>query len=513
MKIALSESFLKDFSSLPRNLQKKCRDIISSVNTIDAKTIRENSVPGWRVHKLQSSPFISFSLDMNFRMLAKIEGDSIFFHRAVKHSLADSPKINRNDNEPTPLNIDNPNLKPGDIYSALVSIGISVDLALPFSKVVTEEDLLNALVIADEIIAQYALSLYETTGLIIPRNKYTLLQSDLLFENALTQSQEEWEIYLHPSQQYIVNLPSDYRIAISGSAGTGKTVCAWYRLLNLASNKITVGFVAPNNSILKVSKDKLTKMTKDISTETYFLVPTSDNQLIQLAQNVQHLIIDEGQELTFSWYKTLAEYLKKSKIGITIFFDMNQLGANYKLGDTKRFNYRIENFLPSLKSIQKIQFLDFYINYRNSKEISTYYFKTLNEKLPNQIKSEIPVFSGGEVLTHLVKDTVELPILIADAVKKLKHDFEYNEIGIICLAGKIEPIINRLSKLGLPISSDIMTNDKILITNPQVFRGHEKKVVIICTPKVDNFKDKIGKAINAYIGYSRARDRLIIFEY
>jgi hypothetical protein len=513
MKIAISESFLEDFSSLPHHLQKKCRDIISSVKEIDAKTIRENSVPGWRVHKLQSSPFISFSLDMNFRMLAKIEGESIYFHRAVKHSLADSPKINRNDNEPTPLNIDNPNLKPEDIYSALVSIGISADLAKPFRNVLTEDDLLNALVIADELIAQYALTLYETSGLIIPRNKYTLLQSDSQFENALIQSQREWEIYLHPSQQYVVNLPSEYRTAVSGSAGTGKTVCAWYRLLNLSKNKTTVGFVAPNNSILKVSKDKLAEITKDISTEKYFLVPASDKQLIQLAQNVQHLIIDEGQELTFSWYKSLAEFLKTSNIGITIFYDMNQLGANYDLGDTKRFDYRIENFLPSLKSIQKIQFLDFYINYRNSKEISTYYFNTLNESLPNQIKSEIPVFSGGDVLTHLVKGPIELPILIAEVIKKLKKDFTFNEIGIICLTGKIEPIINGLSKLGIPISSDLMTNDKILITNPQIFRGHEKKVIIICTPKIENTKSKIGKAINAYIGYSRARDRLIVFEY
>jgi len=164
--------------------------------------------------------------------------------------------------------------------------------------------------------------------------------------------------------------------------------------------------------------------------------------LIQLAQSVQHLIIDEGQELTFSWYKTLSEFLKTSNIGITIFYDMNQLGANYELGDTKRFEYRIENFIPSLKLIPKIQFFDFYINYRNSKEISTYYFKSLKENLPNPIKSEIPVFSGGEVLTHYVKEQVELPILIANAINKLKNDFSNNEIGIICLSGKIESIMN-----------------------------------------------------------------------
>jgi len=213
---------------------------------------------------------------MNFRILAKIEGETIYFHRAVKHSLADSPRINKNDNEPTPLNIDNPTLKPEDIYPVLISMGISPDIVKPFIKVFTEEDFLNALVSVDEEIAQYALTLYETSGVIIPRTKYTLLQTDSEFEEILFQSQREWEIYLHPSQQYIVNLPSDYRTAISGSAGTGKTVCAWYRLLNFSKDKTTVGFVAPNKSILKVSKDKLGDLTKDISTKTYFLLPKNN---------------------------------------------------------------------------------------------------------------------------------------------------------------------------------------------------------------------------------------------
>lgn len=513
MKIALSETFLEDFSLLPKNLQKKCRDIISSVKDVDGKAIRKNSLPGWRMHKLQSSPFLSLSLDMNFRMLAKIEGESIYFHRAVKHSLADSTRINKNDNEPTPLNIYNTTLKPEDIYSALVSIGISSNRAKPFSKVTNEDDFINALISADEEIAQYALILYETSGIVIPRTKYTFFQSGTQFENTLTESQKEWEIYLHPSQHYIVNLPSNYRIAISGSAGTGKTICAWYRLLNLSKTGTSVGFVAPNNSILKVSKDKLTELTKDVSTETYFLVPTSDKQLIQLAQSVQHLIIDEGQELTSSWYKSLAESLKTNNIGVTIFYDLNQLGANYGLGDTDRFIYRIKNFLPSIKSIPSIQFLDFYINYRNSKEISTYYFKILSQNLPNPIKTELPLFSCGEVLIHSLKEQAELPVLIADAINKLKSDYANNEIGIICLSGKIKTIENELYKLGIPITLDILTKDKILITSPQIFRGHEKKVVIICNSRNINIKSKIGRAINSYIGYSRARDRLIIFEY
>src|SRR5215212_3918472 len=125
MKLALTEIFLDDLAGLPLGIQRKCREVMSSLRQIDPKDLRDQALPGWRLHKLQSSPFISLSLDMNYRVLAKIEGESIFFYRTVKHSLADSPNINRDDQIETPINIIGTQIKPSDVYSILLSMGFS----------------------------------------------------------------------------------------------------------------------------------------------------------------------------------------------------------------------------------------------------------------------------------------------------------------------------------------------------------------------------------------------------
>ena len=329
-KIALTEIFIEDLTRLQSSLQPKCRDMISSMKAIEPKRLFEQSKPGWRLHKLQSSPFISLSLDMNYRILCKVEGDQIFFHRIVKHNLADSPRINRNDKADTPYDIEDLKIRPSEIFSALMSLGFSEKSLNAFKSIKTEDDLLNALIIADKDIADYALSIYETSGTVIPRTNYILLQNDKDFETVLKKNLKEWEIYLHPSQRYIVTLPSDCRLAVCGSAGTGKTVCAWYRLKHLAEQNQTVGFVAPNKAILNVSQQMLEKLLKDTHMDCYYLVPNTDQDLVQLAKSVKHIIIDEGQELAPSWYKTLGDTLINNSTGVTIFYDLNQLGANYQ---------------------------------------------------------------------------------------------------------------------------------------------------------------------------------------
>src|SRR5205823_3247564 len=117
-----------------------------------------------------------------------------------------------------------------------------------------ESDLLEALITIPETVAALALTLFETSGVVATRTRFQLYQSDSQLESALAGSSRDWEIYLHPSQQYIVELPIDQRVAISGSAGTGKTVCAWYRARHLANLGNSVGFVCPNQSALAVSK-------------------------------------------------------------------------------------------------------------------------------------------------------------------------------------------------------------------------------------------------------------------
>jgi hypothetical protein len=97
MKIAFTEGFFCDFVELPKSLQTKCRKLIEELDKTTSSELVSNKLPGWRLHKLQSSPFMSLSIDMNYRLLAKPEGNGFTLHRVVKHDVADSSVVNRND--------------------------------------------------------------------------------------------------------------------------------------------------------------------------------------------------------------------------------------------------------------------------------------------------------------------------------------------------------------------------------------------------------------------------------
>jgi hypothetical protein len=258
MKIALTEQFLEDNARLSAGLERKCRELLSSLRKIEASNLQDKALPSWRLHKLKSSPFASLSLDMNYRVLCKIEGETVFMHRVVKHDLADMARVNRNDGTPAVYYLDGSQLQLGHLCDALISLGVPSESATPFHGINSEEHLLEALERTDESTANLALALYETSGIVIPRTQFTMLHHDKELEAGLAGPQAAWDVYLHPSQRYIVGLPVTARLLISGSAGTGKTVCAWYRLQHLTRQGLTVGFACANNHILAVSKEKLT---------------------------------------------------------------------------------------------------------------------------------------------------------------------------------------------------------------------------------------------------------------
>jgi hypothetical protein len=78
MDIATTEKFLDDLAELPASVSKKCRDVLKELHRATASDIMKGGIPGWRLHKLQSSPFRSISVDMQYRMLVKIERNLVF---------------------------------------------------------------------------------------------------------------------------------------------------------------------------------------------------------------------------------------------------------------------------------------------------------------------------------------------------------------------------------------------------------------------------------------------------
>ena len=306
MRVGVTEAFLRDFRDLAVPLGNKCRELMVELSQLATANLRDQALPGWRLHKLKSSPFLSLSLDRNFRVLAKLDGDILVLHRAVKHDEADRPHINQNDAANDIAHIARQEFRPSDVHSALLALGVTPELAEPFRTATSDDEFRKprSLRPPNEV-GHLALSLYETSALGIPAARFQLLHRDDTFSEVLAGGGEKWRIYLHPSQEFVVKLPVDFRTGVVGSAGTGKTICAWYRAHYLMTTGHTVGFVCPTPAVLEISKRMLDSLAAGATGRGFYLVPGSGHDLLQLAKSVDHLIVDEGQEIPPSWWSEL----------------------------------------------------------------------------------------------------------------------------------------------------------------------------------------------------------------
>ena len=142
--------------------------------------------------------------------------------------------------------------------------------------------------------ADFVLRLYDTSRIVIPQARVRVLQKDEDFNRLVRSGGSEWEIYLHPSQSYLVELPSSSRSAVVGSAGTGKTICSWHRTKHLIDTSVSVGFVCPHRLVLDISRQQLLGMVGDGCDDSYFFVPQTSDELLQLANAVEHVVIEEA---------------------------------------------------------------------------------------------------------------------------------------------------------------------------------------------------------------------------
>ena len=509
MEISVTERFLRDHEALKKTLKKKCLELMCELREIEPAALRKNSLPGWRLHKLKNSNMVSLSVDMNYRVLAQLKSSALLLHRVVKHKLADRPRVNQNDQRKPLARITADEFHPADVYSALLSFGVADVEAEYFRACSTEDDLLNAASDVSEPTANLALNLYETSQIVIPQARFRVLHKDQDFASILEAGGVEWEMYLHPSQSYIVDLPPRFRTAVVGSAGTGKTVCAWYRTKNLIELGVSVGFVCPHKSVLNVSKEHLLKMSGPKAEESFFFVPNGPAELIQLAEAVGHIIIDEAQEIPVTWLVRLAEEMCDS-VGLTLFYDINQLGGNIPKGDVRRYRYRISEWKAMLSKFPRIHKCRLTINYRNAREISEYYLDLLEEALPAKPFAEVPLFESGDVIQHRIMVN-EINDVLASLLRRLLEEYLSKEIGVVVLYYDPRVLFRALVARNLPVSVDA-SQDAVVVTNASRIRGNERQVIIVVARESQSLRQKIGVAIHAYIAMSRAIKRLFVIE-
>ncbi len=452
---------------------------------------------------------ISLSVDMNFRVLAQLNANIVILHRVVKHDLADRGEVNRNDRAEVVAQMTTDSFLPRHVYGALLSFGVSQAEAGLFRECSTEDDLLDAASNVSNETAQLVLTLYETSSLVIPQAQFRFLQKDDDFARIVEFGGDDWEMYLHPSQAYLVELPPFSRTAVVGSAGTGKTICAWYRTKHLIDAGVSVGFVCPHESVLDISMRHLLSMAGDSNDRNYFFVPKHPDELIQLANVVDHVVIDEAQEIPVTWLVNLGEKMRDA-IGVTLFYDINQLGGHIQNGDVKRYRKRISAWKAMLNKFSRLQKFTLSINYRNAREIAEYYLTLLSESLPAKPLAEVPVFESGQVVQHKVKDS-ELNDTIVSLLHRLLKNNSPHEIGVVILNQTPSTVLRGLAIRQVPVTEDPKRNE-VVVTTASKMRGYERKVMIVASKNLQAQRRNFGVAIDAYIAMSRAVKRLIVME-
>jgi hypothetical protein len=510
MQIKITERFLRDFQGLSGSLGNKCRELISEMRQIKPGGLREQALPGWRLHKLtRGARFISLSVDMNYRVLGDLQGEVLVLHRVVKHDTADRANVNRNDQGEAVAELTPNELQPGNVFEALRSFGVAEAEAKFFRDCSTDDDLLLAASEVSDATANLALTLYETSGLVISQARCRVFQNDEDFTRSLGAGGVDWEIYLHPSQSFLVELPADFRAAVVGSAGTGKTICAWHRSRYLIDLGASIGFVSPNDAILNISKNHLFHMTGSAIERSYFFVPKQPGELIQLAETVDHLIIDEAQEIPVTWLQELSNMIPDTT-GLTLFYDLNQLGGNIQNNDVRRYRRRISDWKAMIERFPRIQKFGLSVNYRNAREIAEYYLGILAEALPAKPLADVPVFETGKVFQHRVKDREFIDALVG-VLRRLLYDHSARDIGIVAFGRNPSKICEALNGYELQVTED-SSHDGTLITTAAKIRGNERQVMIVATRRDLDLIRNYGGAIDAYIAMSRAVKQLLVLE-
>ncbi|MBA3915614.1 MAG: hypothetical protein H0X25_17505 [Acidobacteriales bacterium] len=272
---------------------------------------------------------------------------------------------------------------------------------------------------------------------------------------------------------------------------------------------VSVGFVCPNQSALSVSKNGLLHMTGSGAENSYFFVPQNADELIQLADAVEHLIIDEAQEIPVTWLSNLSKRLARH-VGITLFYDLNQLGGNIPNRDVERYKRRISDWKHMICVFPDVQKFCLMINYRNSREIAEHYVGLLAHALPAKPMADIPAFETGDVVLHRT-NCKDLQDVLGSLIRRLLQQHGATDIGVVTLGSGAGRLCGVLRERKLPVCEQPWECG-VVIASASTIRGHERRVIVVVTGPADSLERNFGVAIDAYIAMSRAVHRLFVIE-
>lgn len=114
------------------------------------------------------------------------------------------------------------------------------------------------------------------------KRRFVELTDDDALQRILNNDMDKWQIFLHPSQQKLVDADYKGTMKVSGGAGTGKTVAALHRLKHLCANPGAKILFTTYTRTLKENLDELVKKM-DIN-RTRYTLNNIDQVLIEIAR-------------------------------------------------------------------------------------------------------------------------------------------------------------------------------------------------------------------------------------
>lgn len=275
MEFRTSDTFASSLGKLANQEQKAVKqaafDLHMHMDSLD------NAPAGLRIHKLDNCKdpnFWSVSANMDIRIIIhRTEGSILLcyvdhhdkaYRWAEKRKLETHPttgaaqlveirEIQRDEHsQPAPFQYtsDAPKLFSEVAESQLLSYGVPEECIAAVQSVATEDELVDLIDLLPSEAAEALLEIHEgktpKPAKQAPANsnpfnhpdamrRFRILEDIEALERALDYPWDKWTLFLHPSQQELVEREFKGPARVTGSAGTGKTIVALHRAMHLVS--------------------------------------------------------------------------------------------------------------------------------------------------------------------------------------------------------------------------------------------------------------------------------------
>lgn len=342
---------------------------------------------------------------------------------------------------------------------------------------------------------------------------------------------EEQLVRLTEQQQLVLDgLKGNDRLAVSGGAGTGKTMLALWQSVQFARQGKYTLFLCFNKALAtwlnnRVSTEVDKEVAKRLHISTFHSLcasffrkaniefkPPSDpeerikfwqtqvpnkmfDRVIDLVPEPRYdaMVIDEAQDFGKDWWLTVESLARKPESPLVLFYDPNQ----------NLFNK--ESTLPSTKASYQLN-----INCRNTRQIHQHSMTFLDA----EIHSSPMVPEGVAPIIRKASSDAEQRKCIDEIIKqwKTEYRFQAKQIAVLASSKRANTCLCSTPRVGgFPITVDAeewRNGSGILCTTITSFKGLESEGVIL----LQSAEHSHATNLDRYVATSRAKHLLAVIE-